>query len=134
MYRPVIPKLYPGFQIVFDNLNIGKKAHAKTVCRNKHLDLVHGYAILDSANVEYMDDSGPMDDILTKPNSSFILSKGEHRQIRDTLKILVQRCMVEYLPFFREHCATFVVKHIPHPHEDSMAQKSVIVSTTLSFI
>lgn len=128
MNRPFLPNLTAGYQIIFDNLNIGKHAHAKSTKRNQHLDLVHAYCILDDVNVEHLDNTGPKADILNIPNSQFLLSKKEHSEIREQFKVLVQRAMAEHIPFFKINCSDYVIHHIPHPYQDQMARKSTIVS------
>lgn len=65
----------PGFHIVFDNVNLDIKSRHKTLAKqNKHLDLVHGFAVLDRVNCQDQDNSGPAADILSVPEEVWMVS------------------------------------------------------------
>jgi len=120
--------LPPGFQIIFDNINLNKTSNAKTLARNTHHDFVHAYALLDDVNVQELDDSFCQKDVMQVPNSEFILSMKDQVEIKHTLEILVQRSLADHIPFFREKCSLMTTEHIPHKYSDIMAKKSTIVS------
>ncbi len=114
-----------GFHIVFDNVNIDIRSRHKSLQRqNRHLDMVHGLAVNDRVNCQDLDNSGPAVDIMSVPDSIWLLSPEEHNRIKASVSVLVKRAMKQHMAYFKD---TYVLEHIPHENSKEMAEKSTIV-------
>ena len=93
--------------------------------------MVHGLAVNDRVNCQDLDNSGPAVDIMSVPDSIWLLSPEEHNRIKASVSVLVKRAMKQHMAYFKD---TYVLEHIPHENSKEMAEKSTIVCTGMLVI
>ena len=80
--------LQPGFQIIFDNLNLKEKVRHKTAKnKNKQHNLVQSYAVLDRINLEGLPNESPISDAKDLPTDSWWLPKKEQQAMKTEMTV-----------------------------------------------
>lgn len=81
--------MHPGYQLIFDNINIyQRKRHKKKTNENSQKNMVHLYAARDRVNLQILPDDEPiLADIRDLPDESWWLSAREQQFMRDEIKV-----------------------------------------------
>ena len=82
-------QLHPGYQIVFDNINVHQKRRHKTSTnKNVQHNLVQLYAVLDRVNCEYLPDDKPiLSDVKALGRDAWWLPADEQQLIKDEINV-----------------------------------------------
>ena len=105
-----------------------KIRHHDMLSTHQNTDL-HYFAsnlIVERVPCDNLSTTSPQKDILSLPNSTFLLNSAEATKLREDFKILVARVLVtniSQLSFLK----SIVPQHISHKYQQEMAKKSTII-------
>jgi hypothetical protein len=110
-----------------DNWDMKIRPH-DMLSTNQNVDL-HYFAsnlIVERVPCDNLSKTSPQKDILSLPNSTFLLSSAEATKLREDFKVLVARVLVANIPQL-SFLSSIVPQHIPHMYQQEMARKSTII-------
>jgi hypothetical protein len=118
-------------QGIGDNWDLRINVHEMQL-GNQNIDLHYFASCMMVERVPCKDLSAiaPRKDVLSLPNSSFLLNNSESIELRENFKVLVGRVLVEnvtHLSFMK----SIIPTHIPHDYERETALKSTIVPLSM---
>ena len=114
-----------GYKIVFDNIDKTiKPRHMTADSQTTSLHYVQAYAVKDRVDYSHIGSEREGEcnlyDIL--PNSE------DYVLLKERFAVLVSRCIVAHLDFFKNDFKGLVQSHIPHKYSAEMCMKSEVVS------
>ncbi|XP_072026228.1 uncharacterized protein [Amphiura filiformis] len=118
-------QLHPGYQVVFDNVNIyQKRRHKTSQNKNEQHNLVQLYAVLDRINCEDLPDEAPiLPDVRELGRDTWWLPATEQLQMKQEIEVLISRVITDYLKCLK-HLKPIVQQHIPHKNSTQTVIKS----------
>lgn len=82
--------------------------------------------IVERVPCDNLSKTAPQQDLLSLPNSTFLLSSVEAKKLREDFKVLVARVLVANIPHL-SFLKSIIPQHIPHKYQQEMAAKSTII-------
>ena len=95
---------------------------------SQNIDL-HYFAsnlIVERVPCDNLSKTAPQQDLLSLPNSTFLLSSVEAKKLREDFKVLVARVLAANIPHL-SFLKSIIPQHIPHKYQQEMAVKSTII-------
>ena len=94
--------------------------------QNTDLHYFASNLIVERVPCDHLSTTSPQKDILSLPNSTFLISLAEATKLREDFKVLVARVLVTNIPQLT-FLKSIVPEHIPHKYQQEMAKKSTII-------
>jgi hypothetical protein len=94
--------------------------------QNTDLHYFASNLIVERVPWDHLSTTSPQKDILSLPNSTFLISLAEATKLREDFKVLVARVLVTNIPQLT-FLKSIVPEHIPHKYQQEMAKKSTII-------
>lgn len=94
--------------------------------QNTDLHYFASNLIVERVPCDHLSTTSPQKDILSLPNSAFLISLAEATKLREDFKVLVARVLVTNIPQLT-FLKSIVPEHIPHKYQQEMAKKSTII-------
>ena len=110
-----------------DNWDMKIRPH-DMLSTNQNTDL-HYFAsnlIVERVPSANLSKTSPQKDLISLPNSTFLLSPVEAEKLREDFKVLVARILVANIPHLA-FLKSIIPQHIPHKYQQEMATKSTII-------
>ena len=101
--------------------------------QNKDLHYFASNIIVERVPCEGLNKTAPQRDILTLPNSMFLLDEAETLKLREDFKVLVGRILGERIPS-PSFLKSIVTTHIESKYSKEMAQKSTITPLAMQVL
>ena len=100
--------------------------------QNKDLHYFASNLIVERVPCEDLSKIAPQRDILTIPNSMFLLNDTETSKLREDFKVLVGRVLIDRIAAL-SFMKSIIPAHIESKYSNEMAQKSTIVPLSMQF-
>ena len=100
--------------------------------QNKDLHYFASNLIAERVPCEDLSKTAPQHDILTVPNSMFLLDDTETKKLREDFKVLVGRILVDRITAL-SFMKSIIPAHIDSKYPNEMAQKSTIIPLSMQF-
>ena len=94
--------------------------------QNTDLHYFASNLIVERVPCDNLPRTSPQKDLLSLPNSAFLLSMAEATKLKEDFKVLVARVLVTNIPQL-SFLKSIVPQHIPHKYQQEMANKSTII-------
>ena len=94
--------------------------------QNTDLHYFASNLIVERVPCDNLSTTSPQKDIISLPNSTFLLSSAEATKLREDFKVLVARVLVTNIPQL-SFLKSIVPQHISHKYQQEMAKKSTII-------
>ena len=120
-------RLGDNLQGTGDNWDMKIRPH-DMLSTSQNIDL-HYFAsnlIVERVPCDNLSKTAPQQDLLSLPNSTFLLSSVEAKKLREDFKVLVARVLVANIPHL-SFLKSIIPQHIPHKYQQEMAVKSTII-------
>ena len=111
------------------NLRIQKRDMRKD-SQNIHYDWFQFVFIMNRITLNHLSNVGHVGNVRNPDLSVFLVNDDEMAILRENYKVLAARVIVEFMGKFK-FLKAVLPEHIPHPYQNQMAQKSVVIPMPL---
>ncbi|XP_072013640.1 uncharacterized protein [Amphiura filiformis] len=120
-------QLHPGYQVVFDNVNIHQKRRHKTSQnQNDQHNLVQLYAVLDRVNLEHLPNEAPiLPDVRMLGRDTWWLPARDQQCMKSEIQTIIERVLVDYIPCLKPF-KDVTKPHILHQYSSDNLKKSEV--------
>ena len=126
------PNDWVGFKIVGDNMDkTVKPRDMRSDRQTRSLHYFHLYAVHDRVDASCLSEEPQVVDPDARVEELLPTVEDEHMMLAN-FEVLIGRTLVKHMPFFYRGFSDVVVQHIPHRFSEEMAQKSDVVSLSLT--
>jgi len=121
-----------GYKLVMDNIDLNIKARytRRNNHSNKSLHFVHAYALKSRVNLSHLPNGTLQSCLNSSKNIALQLlpSPSDDKLLRQNLKTLLSRILVNNMPYFNQTFDGVISWHIKHKYYKEMSSKSKYVS------